>query len=93
METITLHSSWGAIICNTSGEVLEVIGDTEINGEHNYLHDIMKVDIVEFDEWLKANGFTTESEADILSVGFWLKNGEFDKPDMNWRNEIYLGIH
>jgi hypothetical protein len=90
---LTLHSSWGSISCNKNGDILEVIGNEYIENERNYLHDIESIDVAEFVSFLTKNNLTKQldfDEADILAVGFRRKNGEYDRADKRWREEVYL---
>ena len=89
---LTLGSSWGSITCNKKGNIVEVIGDEFIDGERNYLHDIESIDVAEYIKFLKDNNIEFYDEADILAIGFRRKNGEYDRADKRWREEIYLGI-
>jgi len=89
---LTLGSSWGSIICNKKGNIVEVVGAEFIDGERNYLHDIESIDVAEYIKFLKDNNIEFYDEADILAVGFRKKNGEYDRADKRWREEMYLGI-
>jgi len=89
---LTLGSSWGSITCNKKGDIVEVVGDEFIDGERNYLHDIESIDVAEYLKFLKDNNIEFYDEADILAVGFRRKNGEYDRADKRWREEMYLGI-
>lgn len=89
---LTLDSSWGRITCNEKGNIVEVVGDEFIDGERNYLHDIESIDVAEYLKFLKDNNIEFYDEADILAVGFRRKNGEYDRADKRWREEMYLGI-
>lgn len=89
---LTLGSSWGSITCNKKGNIVEVIGDEFIYGERNYLHDIESIDVAEYLKFLKDNNIEFYGEADILAVGFRRKDGEYDRADKKWRDEMYLGV-
>ena len=83
---MTFESSWGYISVNKYGEVLEIDGEEEIRGERNYLYDIAKINIEEYLDYLKKNGKDLEWDSDdILIVGFWNKNGDYNEPEKEWR--------
>ena len=83
---MTFESSWGYISVNKNGNVLEIDGDEEISGERNYLYDIAKFNIEEYLEYLnKINKDLEWSSDDILIIGFWNKNGDYNEPEKEWR--------
>jgi hypothetical protein len=85
----TFESSWGSIDCAIDGVVLKVHGDLEINGEHNYLFDILRVDIAEYSKFCADRGVTHGEALDILSVGFWKHDGTYAEHDKEWRKNVY----
>ncbi len=85
----SFESSWGSIDCDIDGNVIEVHGDREVNGEKNYLFEIARVDIKEYGKFCENIGITHGECLDILAVGFWRKDGTFGKPDFGFRDEIY----
>lgn len=81
-ETIplcTFESSWGSITCDLEGNVIEIIGDEEINGERNYLYDIKKFNTKEYCAYLVENNITSGERSDILCVSFWKKDGTYSE--------------
>ncbi len=87
---MTFESSWGEIDCDREGKVLEVRGDEEIDGERNYLYDIAKIDLVEYGKFCESLNITHGEADDILSVGFWKKDGEYSEPDEDWRKNMFF---
>ena len=88
---MTFESSWGEITCDKDGNVIEVTGDGEYNGERNYLFDIAKIDLAEYDKFLNSIGQKLDHDSDdILSVGFWNKHNAYNEPDQDWRNNMFI---
>jgi len=87
---VSFESSWGTLTCDKHGNVIEVIGDEEYNGERNYLYDIAKIDLVEYGSFLNSIGQKLDhDEDDILSVGFWKKDDTYNEPDKGWRKNMF----
>ena len=87
---MSFESSWGHISCDKDGNVIEVIGDEEYNGERNYLFDIAKFDLVEYGKFCESKDIVMgEYGDDILSVGFWNKDNTYNEADHDWRKEIF----
>jgi hypothetical protein len=85
----SFESSWGSIECNKDGIVINVIGDLEYKGERNYLYDIERVDIEEYAKFCSSLNITHGESEDILSVGFWRKDGVYNEADKDWRESIF----
>lgn len=87
---MTFESSWGEITCAKDGVVLKVEGVEEIRGERNYLYDIVKIDLVEYEKFLNSIDQELDHDSDdILSVGFWKKDNTYNEPDHDWRKNIF----
>lgn len=86
---MTFESSWGEIDCDRGGKVIEIRADEYFNGERNYMYDIEKFDLVEYGKFLESKNITHGECDDILTVGFWKKDGEYAEPDHAWRGEIF----
>ena len=87
---MTFESSWGFISCDKDGNVIEVIGDKEIRGEQNYLYDIVKIDLAEYEKFLNSIGKELDHDSDdILSVGFWKKDNTYNEADMDLRKDVF----
>ena len=87
---MTFESSWGEIDCDKEGNVMEIRGDEEINGERSYLYDIVKIDLVEYEKFLNSIDQELDHDSDdILAVGFWKKDNTYDEPDQDWRKNIF----
>lgn len=86
---MTFHSSWGEIDCDEDGNVMDIRGDEEINGEDNYLYDIDRFDLVEFGKFCESKNITMGEAEDIMSVGFWKHDGEYCEAEQDWRKEIF----
>lgn len=87
---MTFESSWGFISCDKDGNVIEVIGDKEIRGEQNYLYDIVKIDLAEYNKFLNSIGKELDHDSDdILSVGFWKKDNTYNEADMDLRKDVF----
>ena len=87
---MTFESSWGEITCAKDGVVLRVDGDEEYRGERNYLFDIAKIDLVEYEKFLNSIDQELDHYSDdILSVGFWKKDNTYNEPDKDWRKNMF----
>jgi hypothetical protein len=87
---MTFESSWGEITCDKCGNVIEVTGDEEYNGERNYLFDIATIDLVEYESFLKSIDQELDHDSDdILSVGFWKKDNTYNEADKGWRKNMF----
>lgn len=87
---MTFESSWGEITCDKDGNVIEVTGDEECRGERNYLFDIAKIDLVEYEKFLNSIDQELDHDSDdILSVGFWKKDNTYNEPDKDWRKNMF----
>lgn len=86
---MTFGSSWGEIDCDEDGNVIEVRGDEEYNGERNYLFDIGVFDLAEYFVFLNSKNITMGEADDILSVGFWKKDNTYNEADKNWRKNMF----
>lgn len=89
-EFIAFESSWGQISCDKDGNVISIDGEEEIRGERNYLFDIAKFDLVEYGKFCESKNIVMgEYGDDILAVGFWKKDGSYEKADVDWRKNIF----
>jgi hypothetical protein len=89
-EFMSFESSWGEITCDKEGNVIEVTGDEEYRGERNYLFDIAKIDLVEYEKFLNSIDQELDHDSDdILSVGFWKKDNTYNEPDHDWRKNMF----
>jgi hypothetical protein len=89
-EFMSFESSCGIITCAKDGVVLRVDGDEEIRGERNYLFDIAKIDLVEYEKFLNSIDQELDHDSDdILSVGFWKKDNTYNEPDKDWRKNMF----
>ena len=86
---MTFESSWGEIVCDEEGNVLEVGAEKEINGEHNYLFDIVKFDIAEYLTFLGSRGIESCGCDDILNVSYWNKDNTYTEADKDWRGQMF----
>lgn len=89
-EFMSFESSWGHISCDKDGNVIEVIGDEEYNGERNYLFDIARFDLVEYGKFCESKNIVMgEFGEDILAVGFWKKDGTYEEADKDFRKNVF----
>lgn len=87
---ISFVSSWGCISCDNDGNILDIDGEEVINGERSYLYDIAKIDLVEYGKFCESKNIVMgEYGEDILTVGFWRKNGTYDEADKEFRKNIF----
>ena len=92
MENIVsrIESSWGILLTDKEGNV---VGHEDLyieEGEENYLLNIEKIDVVEYLNFMKSKGWKDieYGDEDILSVGFWKKDGSYEHASSKWREEI-----
>jgi hypothetical protein len=85
-EFMSFESSWGQISCDKDGNILNIDGEEEIDGERSYLYDIAKFDLVEYGKFCESKNIVMgEFGEDILAVGFWKKDGTYEEADKDWR--------
>jgi len=89
-DTYSFESSWGTIICDDEGYILNIDGSEEINGEPNYLFQIERINLEEWKAFLSRNKVKVPDSGDILEVGFFKKDGSYNSPDFSWRNTHYI---
>ena len=88
-EYMSFESSWGNITCAKDGVVISVDGDLEIDGERNYLFDIAKFDLVEYEKFLNSVGQELEHYSDdILAIGYWNKDYTYNEPDFEMEKKV-----
>jgi hypothetical protein len=89
-EFISFESSWGYISCDKDGNILNIDGEEEIDGERSYLYDIAKFDLVEYGKFCESKNIVMgEYGEDILAVGFWKKDGTYEKADKDFRKNVF----
>jgi hypothetical protein len=86
-EFMSFESSWGQISCDKDGNILNIDGEEEIDGERSYLYDIAKFDLVEYGKFCESKNIVMGEYGgeDILAVGFWKKDGTYEEADKDWR--------
>jgi len=88
MKTIQVGSSHGSLTCNKeTGMVIEC---SLFHGE-NENERIAQIAKFDLEEWKKCYvGESLPDYLDILDLGYWTKNGEYEQPVIDWRNEYRL---
>lgn len=90
---VTIESSWGEVITDDEGNVLEVdVLEIDEKGERCYLLDVAKFDLAEWDKWYEEKykeSSPKPSEFDVLCLGFWKKDGTYEEADKEWREEDF----
>jgi len=86
---MTFESSWGSIDVDIIGNVINVIGDKEIDGDTNPLYDIRRVDLSEYGKFCEDKNITHGECEDILGVGYWTHSYQYTNPDILYRNNIF----
>lgn len=79
------ESSNGTLLLNCDG-LVHVRSDFDPN---SWLKDISKVDIEELDHYYKIQGLGKCDSGDVLDFGWWDKNGNYNKPERNWRMDMF----
>ncbi len=90
-DDFEVTGSHGTLHCDpVTGDVLRL--DDQGDDEDNYRH-IARVNLPEFMQWLQQldkkfpGAGERQSGADILFVGFWTKNGEYEEPEEDARQD------
>lgn len=89
-EDFEVNGSHGTLHCDpVTGDVLSVDGGDELDD----YRDIVRVNLPEYVQWLQkiakidpAAG-QRQSGADILFVGFWTKDGSYEGPEEDARQD------
>jgi hypothetical protein len=76
-------SSHGELFIDKDGNVLP---QSELS---DWLLEIGKVDVEELIHYLQLNGFDGLVDGDVLDFGYWDKNGEYHKPYIGHRKDIF----
>ena len=88
---VTIESSWGTITTDEEGNVLEMdVLEQDSAEKRCYLLDAVKFDLAEWDKWYEEKHKEPSpkpSEFDVLSLGFWKKDGSYEEADKEWREE------
>lgn len=85
-ERIEVESSYGLLVVDGNGDV--VVEESDLDG---YLLDIEKVDLEDLEQFLDSVGVENPKgvdQIDVLSIGFWNKDGSYHKADEGWRKRI-----
>lgn len=88
---IRIESSWGLIVTDDQGNVIE---KDLYEKEPCYLSNAVKFDIAEFDTWYESRfgkPSPKPSEFDVMDLGFWDAKGTYNSPNHDWRNEMIKG--
>lgn len=92
MRTVTVVGSYGQLaVHRETGEVLAYLDFDEPDGDYA---DIVRVDLVEFQQWLatQPNALPWEQIEclDICEVGFWTADGSYEDPIVDFRVQAPL---
>jgi len=87
---VTFLSSWGNLSVCEDGSVISIDGPEEIDGERNYLYDIVSVDMKELKSFYKTIGKVIPDLDDMLNIGFTSNDGEYSEPNHEWRERISI---
>lgn len=87
MNTTKLHSSWGIVTIDSKGKIIDMeLERSNFDNEPCYIDNIERFDLAEWSDWFfNRYGIQPDlSELDILELGFYWKDGTFEKPS-SWR--------
>ena len=93
MATATLNGSHGQIVFNPSNGIINHITDTSGNSVEYYGENPDHAPVyIHVAEWKKYYGKTIEADQtfDILDFGYFMANGEYEGPALDWREEMGL---
>ena len=82
-------SSYGALYVMEDGSVDEFRSDEYPIDSDCWLVEIEKVDIQELDNYYKIQGLNPCQGGDVLDFGWWDKKGNYNKPDTEWRLDVF----
>jgi hypothetical protein len=95
-DDFEVSGSHGTLHCDpVTGDVLSL--DDTGDDEDNY-RDIVRIDLPEFVQWLQRvdkiapGAGQRQSGADILFVGFWVKDGSYEGPEEDARRDYEMGL-
>jgi len=94
-ETYEFQSSHGTLVVDEDGvPVLEECEWEDDNDPNNWLKNIAKVDLLELANYYKVCGHgQVDFDGDVLDFGFWDKEGNYNVPDRNWREECFHNVN
>jgi hypothetical protein len=78
MEMVTINSSNGTLKLDVGGNVIPSLSDYK----NDDLVGITKFDFTEYRKWYPNEELDT---IDILDIGYWTKNGQYEPPCYAWR--------
>lgn len=84
-----VFSSGGEILCDLNGKVLEVILSSDYEKEYDLLREIERFNMSEWDNYWKQE---RQKTYDILDLGYWLKDGKYEPPSLEWRTGNLSGF-
>jgi len=87
MNTTRLESSWGTVVIDSHGRIVEMeLERANFDNEPCYIDDIERFDLAEYNDWFfRRYGIQPDlSELDILELGYYKKDGTYKEPD-KWR--------
>lgn len=85
VPTFEFHSSHGSITCDAKGNILGVIGEPT---DDNYLYKIERIDMEGYGKLCEKHNVTHGELSDILTIGFWDKEGSYTEPDKYWLENV-----
>jgi hypothetical protein len=85
MTPMEFESSNGTLLVNEDG----LINENSDFENDSWLSDISKVDIEELDNYYKIQGLKKCESGDVLDFGWWDKKGNYNKPQRDWRINIF----
>ena len=85
LTPMEFESSNGTLLVNENGSINK---DSDFDND-SWLSEISKVDIEELDNYYKLQGLERCEGGDVLDFGWWDKKGNYNKPDRDWRMEIF----
>ena len=86
-RVITVVSTHGIITADKDGKVIEVL--SYIGSRSPATWELLAIDRLDVVEWQYSYPFDdiTDGELDILDIGYWNKDGSYERPCYSWREE------
>ena len=85
ITSMQFESSNGTLLVNEDG----LINENSDFENDSWLSDILKVDIEELNNYYKIQGLKKCEDGDVLDFGWWDKKGNYNKPQRDWRINIF----
>lgn len=89
-EPMEFTSSYGTLYVNEDGSVQRIHFDSsEYKKDDCWLTNIERIDMEELIHYYKLNDQEFLGYGDVMDFGYWNKDGEYEQPPRDWREEVF----